>query len=457
MAMNNVNQQKQPVAKKAVSILSALTLLASSIGIGAHVRQKNKNNDYDVTSTTTTSVSTTVDAILEQLKLTEDFDINDKDAVNERAQEIYELSEKKVSVKMISNLIYLFNGKYNKIKFSDKSTELEYIQKMFAAFHDELMTNGVDECLNKQNNLETAKPRYGKLIYSYMFMASTKTNSDDYIVSKNDAIEMAKIVRKQLNNIKYGKTNNYENTADEYYKFCSSLKNRTGKKENSKLFYGYAYSLFRDIDSKNALFASCLSKEEQKDLDENYAETYSSMLSGDVISKLNIKIQGDIKGAIDSGSFGNPVPDYGEKNNSADSKNADDKIDSTPKTTRYLNQEGGKHVGKDTKQINEPTTNVTKETKVADPTEKSKDEKNKNDKDKSNKKDEKKESTKGTTSKSTSSTVADVTTGKHEEIIDEGGETVFEGSEEEAEDFLKGKKYTDADEDVKSNSYTKTK
>lgn len=456
MAMNNVNQQKQPVAKKAVSILSALTLLASSIGIGAHVRQKNKNNDYDVTSTTTTSVSTTVDAILEQLKLTEDFDINDKDAVNERAQEIYELSEKKVSVKMISNLIYLINGKYNKIKFSDKSTELKYIQNMFKAF-SEIVSDNVIDCRNEQIGEKNAKPRYGKLIYSYMFMASTKTNSDDYIVSKSDAIEMAKIVRKQLNNIKHGKTSNYENTAEEYYKFYNSLKNRTEKNDNAKLFYGYAYSFFRDIDSKNALFASCLSKEEQKDLDENYAETYSSMLSGDVISKLNIKIQGDIKGAIDSGSFGNPVPDYGEKNNSADSKNADDKIDSTPKTTRYLNQEGGKHVGKDTKQINEPTTNVTKETKVADPTEKSKDEKNKNDKDKSNKKDEKKESTKGTTSKSTSSTVADVTTGKHEEIIDEGGETVFEGSEEEAEDFLKGKKYTDADEDVKSNSYTKTK
>ena len=49
------------------------------------------------------------------LILTEDFDINDESAVRKRAEAIYNISEKDITIEEIMNVIYFMNGKYESL------------------------------------------------------------------------------------------------------------------------------------------------------------------------------------------------------------------------------------------------------------------------------------------------------------------------------------------------------
>lgn len=461
-----ISEQTSSLKKKITSLITAGALIITGSAGIAHLSKKNDNKNVDIS--TTTSVSTTVtgspvvkDELFKQLKLTANFDINDKAAVKKRAKAIYEFSEKEVSVGTIVNLIYLINGKYKRINFSSDKVGVKDLQKLFISL-SKLLDDNIIDVRNKQIGEKTS-PKYDKIIYSYMLMAKTQSDTNKYVVTKQEAIEAAKIVKEQLNNIRDGKADNYSKTALKHYKLYMSLKNRTGKDENAKILAGYPYAFFRDYTSKNTIMTGYLTKEQAKELDENYTETYSSALSGKIEQALNINLQAEIEEAIKSGEFGNKVPEYAERYNSSDASIANSKVSGNRETTRRVIDSGGREVTSYSERVNTPTTSVTRESYtvtpttnvveesyVAEPITEGTTKKAETTTKKSETTTKREESTKN----NTVTTTTTPSTKKNEEVLDEGGDVVFEGSEDELEEFLKGQRYVDAD---KTNSYVKTK
>lgn len=449
-----ISEQTSSLKKKITSLITAGALIITGSAGIAHLSRKKDDKSVDIS--TTTSVSTTVsdskvveDELFRQLKLTADFNINDKAAVKKRAKAIYELSEKEISVGTIVNLIYLINGKYKRINFSSEKLGVKDLQKLFISL-SKLLDDNIIDIRNMQIG-EKTNPKYDNVIYSYMLMAKTQDDTNKYVVTKQEAIEAAKIVREQLNNIREGKTDNYSKTALKHYELYMSLKNRTGKDENAKILAGYPYAFFRDYTSKNTIMTGYLTKEQAKELDDNYAETYSAGLSGKIEQALNINLQAEIDEAIKSGEFGNKVPEYAEKYNSSDASIANSKVNGSRETTRRVIDSGGREVTSYSERVNTPTTSVKEESRIATPTTNIVEESYVAEPitEPTTKKAE-------TTKNNTVTTTTAPTTKKNEEVVDEGGEVVFEGSEDELEEFLKGQRYVDADT-VKTNSYVKTK
>ena len=101
-------KQSYESQKKRNAIIAALvagaTLLTGSIGIATHANKNKK----PVVDETTTEITTNAEDV--NLYLSADFDINNADQVKKRAEEIYAISDKSVTVNEIINLIYYFNG-----------------------------------------------------------------------------------------------------------------------------------------------------------------------------------------------------------------------------------------------------------------------------------------------------------------------------------------------------------
>lgn len=467
-----ISEQTSSLKKKITSLITAGALIITGSAGIAHLSKKNDNKNVDIS--TTTSVSTTVtdspvvkDELFKQLKLTANFDINDKAAVKKRAKAIYELSEKEVSVGTIVNLIYLINGKYKRINFSGKEFGAKDLQNLFVSLTRLLDDNMT--ALEKKQIGENWKPNYNGTIYAYMFMAKMQPNTSDYVVTKQEAIESAKIVEEQKNNIKKNKKGNYSKTAVKYYELFNVLRNKIDKSKNAKVIAGYPYVFFRDYTCKNVIMTAYLSKEEQDKIDENYTETYAGKLTGFVEEAFNISLQKEIQEAIASGQFGYDVPNFGSSYNSSDAKNADSQIDATRVSTRDVIDSGGREVTSYSERVNTPTTSVTRESYTVTPTTNIVEEsyvaepitegttrvvtttkKAETTTKKSETTTKREESTKN----NTVTTTTTPSTKKNEEVLDEGGDVVFEGSEDELEEFLKGQRYVDAD---KTNSYVKTK
>ena len=354
------------------------------------------------------------------------------------------------------------NGKYKCIDFSSRKPRIKDLQELFIHL-SKLLDDNIINVRNKQIG-EKINPKYDDIIYSYMLMAKTQANTNKYIVTKQEAIKMAKIVREQLNNIKNGNEENYTKTALKHYKLYVSLKNRTGKDKNAKVLAGYPYVFFRDYTSKNVIMTAYLTKEQAEELDENYTETYSAKLSGQIEEALNINFQKEIEEAIKSGEFGYSVPEYAEKYNSSDASIANSKVNGNREITRRVVESGGKEVASYSERVNTPTTDVKEESYVATPTtsiieesyiaEPITESTTSKKEEISSQEQETNKNSIVTTTKSQTTTVP--TSNKNEEVVEAGGEVVFEGSEEELDAFLNGNKYVD-DDNTKTNSYHKTK
>ena len=131
MEHNDVYKQTFSNAKRNAAISVALVgaLLVGGVKVGSYFNKKNDKTPIDATPQTTM-----IDPATSELVLTEDFDINNDEQVNKRAQAIYELSEKEYSVEDIKNTIYLFNEKYDKVVYPKTAKtddeKFEYLQQL---------------------------------------------------------------------------------------------------------------------------------------------------------------------------------------------------------------------------------------------------------------------------------------------------------------------------------------
>ncbi len=373
MAIKQTSSKKKEVFTKTTAIILGATLIGT-IGIAGLTKLTRRTNNGLEGGETTTSISQELEVA--GLVLTEDFDINSDDAVRKRAQEIYDYSEKEHDVDTIVNIIYYVNGAYDKIIFPASEDKAAYVQKIVLSLSEILDDNLLDDVEAQRNMFyknENANvtPKEDQEIYAYMFMASTNTNPNAVDVSKQDALRFAQIVNEQLENIKNGTVDKFETTADKYYDFYKRLKNRTGKDEEFEINAGYSAVLYKDVDSKNILVTMFLDDAKNKELDENYANSYLNLILNDIQTKLGINVQSLIDKAIEEGNAGNDLPPaYSEEVDKKDEQDANQRPDYEEHTNEpiVVDKGGDKLPGSSGKeeQVNEPTTSITEEEIVAD-------------------------------------------------------------------------------------------
>lgn len=267
--------------EKGKKITAAITAVAILVGgtLIAKLATKDKKHVEDNSS----SISTTVDYENQYgLKLTKDFDINDSDAVRQRAKAIYELSDKKYTIEDIMNMIYLVNSATDKIKLDSMNEEekFEYLQKLAVGLYDVLATNVVDfsKGLTSLNNDISFDLKSTDAIYSYMFIASGK--------GKEDAINLAIVVNKQINNIKNADKSKLTNNADDFYAQSKLIyNNKSGYPD------GVVVALIDDIKSKIPVMG--LSKEKAADLSKEYQNVDINKIWFDVANKVGAYKEAD--------------------------------------------------------------------------------------------------------------------------------------------------------------------
>lgn len=265
--------------KKITAAITAVAILAGGTLI-AKLSTKDKRHVEDNDSS---SISTTVDYGSQYgLELTSDFDINDSNAVRQRAKAIYELSDKKYTIEDIMNMIYLVNSATGKIKLDSMNEEekFEYLQKLAVGLYDVLATNVVDfsKGLTSLNNDISFDLKSTDAIYSYMFIASGK--------GKDAAINLAIVVNKQINNIKNADKSELTNNADDFYAQSKLIyNNKSGYPD------GVVVALIDDIKSKIPVMG--LSKEKAADLSKEYQNVDINKIWFDVANKVGAYKEAD--------------------------------------------------------------------------------------------------------------------------------------------------------------------
>lgn len=283
------------------------------------------------------------DSETETLTLGEDFDINNKEEVNKRAQAIYDLSEKQISVEEIANIIYLINEKQENITLpgSDDVKNYEYIQSLIVDTH-KLLDDYVAGYSDSKTELlegdkESVSVEHKELIQSYMFMSETNTG-------KTMAKQMASLVFEQTKNIENKDTSKMKEISKSYYEQYEKLLNE------KNISNGYNFVIYTDVPTKVSLMNVELTKEQKDILDNNDASKFGNRIAFDAIIKLGI----DDEEVIQNAKALPMTPkgkSYGDKANAPrDNKTAPGK---------GTTEKGGEHIGTQSQvQNNTVTTKV---------------------------------------------------------------------------------------------------
>ena len=266
--------------EKGKKITAAITAVAILVG-GTLIAKLSTKDKRHVEDNDSSSISTTVDYGSQYgLELTSDFDINDSNAVRQRAKAIYELSDKKYTIEDIMNMIYLVNSATDKIKLDSMNEEekFEYLQKLAVGLYDVLATNVVDFSKGLTSLDISFDLKSTDAIYSYMFIASGK--------GKVDAINLAIVVNKQINNIKNADKSELTNNADDFYAQSKLIyNNKSGYPD------GVVVALIDDIKSKIPVMG--LSKEKAADLSKEYQNVDINKIWFDVANKVGAYKEAD--------------------------------------------------------------------------------------------------------------------------------------------------------------------
>lgn len=318
--------------KKVTTSITAI-ITAAAILVGGTLIAKLSTKDKKHVEDNSSSVSTTVDYENQYgLKLTKDFDINDSNAVRQRAKAIYELSDKKYTIEDIMNMIYLVNSATGKIKLDSMNEEekFRYLQKLATGLYEILSTNTDNysdayKDLYTKEDIEKTTIKNTNAIYSYMFIASGK--------GKEDAINLAIVVNKQINNIKNGDKSNIEDTANKFYTQAKLIYSNKSSYPD-----GVLVSLVDDIKSK--LIFMGISKEQGNDLSKEYQNVDINKIWFDVANKVGAYKEAD----ADCETKAKHTTNH-EKNNANDKNSAERREDRPTKSSTTTKVEtGGKPV-----------------------------------------------------------------------------------------------------------------
>lgn len=316
---------------KVISTIGTSLILVGALILGGSQIAKisNKNNNTPEPEPTSDSQEYEEDQNDNMfLELCEDFDINDKNAVNQRAKAIYELSEKQIKVEDIANMIYLINEKQELITLPSKDDvkNYEYLQSLIKDVK-ELLNDHMSSYVNTQQDLlegnKDVNVTVKTLIQAYMFMAKTS-------VGKNTAISMAQVVNRQTDNIEQKNVDDMKVASEEYYKLYETLLETDG------ITNGENFVSLKDVQVKVSIMNVGLTKEQKDKMDNNKGSKYGNSIVFDAVEKLNID---DEKVIQDAKAYTTTPNDKTSGDRDKAPKN-DKPAPGEPSTIK-----GGKHVG----------------------------------------------------------------------------------------------------------------
>lgn len=324
---------KQPFKKgkeiytKVVAGIAALAVTVTG-GILAAVFSKNTDD-----TTPSNEIVTDVDQETD-LYLSEDFSIDNPEEVRQRAEAIYEISEKTISVDEIEDMIYLTNGKNEGITFAEGTTDTEkfqYIQSLIINYTN-LFNDNIRDDVNALANSkagEAANVEEDIEPYSYMLIAEENKEA------KKIAMEVAKLINEQLGNIENYKVEAYEEIINRFYDLFKKVK---------ELNYedGLMLTIMTDLQQKAGLFD--LTESMSDEIYESYA-VYSNNTGFDAVEDHEIDMDKVIEEAEKEG-FGNTVTPNGNRYDSEDANDAMNYVGSgaEEETTKII-EEGGQEIG----------------------------------------------------------------------------------------------------------------
>lgn len=335
----NKNKFGNSKKKKLIALITAAVMAVSGLAVGLNSCKRDEEG---------TSTSIAGDATEEETKdliLTEDFDINNESEVKKRAEEIYNISDKEVSVSDIMNIIYLYNGVYDKVNCGGTTDIEKYqnVQKLAITITYKLLSSGnLDDMANRAADLASnvKNPRNakeGKYIYAYMFESSSKY--------KDIGLDIANNTEKQIDNILLGDVSAFENSEKTFENTISDLVDAS---KSSSIPVGYSAINFLDTNSKEVLYPS-------NSFDSNY-----SYYTDDVVAQWAKTWGIDINKLLEEGKIVK-TSEYSKYIND-DAKKAKSKENTTQKANDV--QKGGKHVANQTSSDNYYTTTQSSSTTV---------------------------------------------------------------------------------------------
>lgn len=339
-----MNEKKSEYKKRGIAI--ALASVMTVTGIAASCARNNGSSDSETTTITETQTNSSTDEF-EALYLSEDFNIDDENAVLKRANAIYDLSDRKISVEDIVNMIYLINDKAGHISFASNNDtkKYEYLQYLLKNIKELLndhiagYVNFQKNIINNKKNKESNTSDLGSLIHAYMLIAS-KSNGKDL------AIKMGQLVDEQANNIaETHDVDKMKSDSKKYYKLFKGL-------SNEEMSNGEALVLLDDVQVKVSIMNVGLEKDQKDEMDNNKAHSYENLSGFDAVKKLKI----DTENIVQGGHGHTTTPNEKSKDDASKIPN-NNQIESGNGTTKKVS--GGKSVGKETKIINGRTTTKT--------------------------------------------------------------------------------------------------
>ena len=274
--------ERQKKAQSIISLIAAGAILVGGTTLAIKMKSKKVPVDPEITTTMVDNQNEV------KLLLSEDFDINNKDAVEKRAKEIFSYMNKEsndsnksleITINDIKNILYCFNDRPLNIIFQDSLTEeakFKYLQELLVRYYELLCQNLYDDSFVLVEEIDgnvKSKVKDDNEIFAYMFMAKgeKEANSDKQI-----AINYAKIVYEQLEDIKNGNVKDFSKNAEDFYNFIEKFRNNKSISNNLHVLIKY------DIQSKYPMFRKYLNKNQIEELlrkDNNYVNIIMSQLA----------------------------------------------------------------------------------------------------------------------------------------------------------------------------------
>lgn len=326
---------KQPFqkGKEIYTKITAGVAAAAVVVTGGVLAAKfSKNNDSDDYVIPTDEYVTDIED--NNLYLSEDFSINNPEEVRKRAEAIYEISEKTISVDEIEDMIYLTNGKNEGITFAEGTTDTEkfqYIQSLIINYTDLLNDNIRDDVNALANSKAGEAANVEEDIEPYSYMLIAEENKE----AKKIAMEVAKLINEQLGNIENYKVEAYEEITNRFYDLFKKVK---------ELNYedGLMFTMIADLQQKAGLFD--LTDEMSDEIYKNYDE-YSNIAGFNAVKVLGIDM-GSVTDEAEKEGFGNTVTPNGNRYDSEDANDAMNYVGSgTEEETTKIIDAGGQEIG----------------------------------------------------------------------------------------------------------------
>lgn len=278
----------------------------------------------------------------------ETFDINEKDEVEEAAENIHEDSEKEFTEEQIRDLLYFLNGKTEKIDFSGMTGQeaFKYIQDLMGIPLALLDDNTTDDHEKAYGNLESVNE--DEEIFS-ADLTATNNRKD-----RKEAIEFSDIINEQLKDIDEGNTQDYDNNAEDFYNKLMEVKN------NNKISDGIKIAILLDAKAKMHLYPN-LTEEMKAEIDETLMLLQNDFGFAELEKVADI-YGWDLTPIVNAGNTADPITPEG-KYYGDDA--AAEQYKPQGGESSVVFDEGGKHVGtkeeviQDSKPIKEETITET--------------------------------------------------------------------------------------------------